>query len=256
MLPAPSLAHHYLRPRPLHPESNPPPLGPFVRVLTAAGSRYDHDACFGGVTLYDAPGFSPRTDIPTASGVGAARITPSFCGARARDSGWSACTGARSTISRDSTRSRRNSPRSTSPARGARRRISDDCSVETRGATRGRETASRTFGSRSRAMKSNLAVASSADANHGSSPSPSPSPRGVRFVARLLAARWDELRCVECGESKGPTATPRRSIERRCSGRKRRATRRDKGTKETRRDVTGTNGGGDDRGGEGVGNRG
>ena len=41
---------------------------------------------------------------------------------------------------------------------------------------------------------------SNSDTNDGSSPS----PRGVRFVARLLAGRWDELRCVECGERKGP----------------------------------------------------
>ena len=64
MLPAPSLAHHYLRPRPLLPESERTPLGPFVRVLTAAGSRYDHDACFGGVTLYDAPGFLATNGYP------------------------------------------------------------------------------------------------------------------------------------------------------------------------------------------------
>ena len=63
MLPAPSLAHHYLRPRPLLPESERTPLGPFVRVLTAAGSRYDHDACFGGVTLYDAPRVSRHKRI-------------------------------------------------------------------------------------------------------------------------------------------------------------------------------------------------
>ena len=48
----------------LLPESERTPLGPFVRVLTAAGSRYDHDACFGGVTLYDAPGFLATNGYP------------------------------------------------------------------------------------------------------------------------------------------------------------------------------------------------
>jgi hypothetical protein len=58
MLPAPSLAHHYLRPLCSASESasgangldssSAQPQAPAVRVLQAGGSRYDGDACFGG----------------------------------------------------------------------------------------------------------------------------------------------------------------------------------------------------------------
>ena len=204
MLPAPSLAHHYLRPRPLHPESNPPPLGPFVRVLTAAGSRYDHDACFGGVTLYDASGFLATNGYPNG-----------FWGWGGEDNAqFLRCARARLWLERvhrcafddleglDTVEEKL----AALDVAGARCAAKDKRRLLSRNARGDAWTRDGLADVRFEIEGDEIQLGGgpSADANHGSSPSPSPSPRGVRFVARLLAARWDELRCVECGESKGP----------------------------------------------------
>ena len=82
MLPDASLAAHYLRgsPAPRHSSSaskkktndaffassssSSSSGGGFVRVLCADGGRYDADACFGGVTIYDREGFEATNGYP------------------------------------------------------------------------------------------------------------------------------------------------------------------------------------------------
>ena len=82
MLPDASLAPHYLRGPPVATRAagtSPAPADEkkkenadssatfvrgFVRVLCADGGRYDADACFGGVTIYDAVGFEATNGYP------------------------------------------------------------------------------------------------------------------------------------------------------------------------------------------------
>ena len=200
MLPAPSLAHHYLRPRPLLPESERTPLGPFVRVLTAAGSRYDHDACFGGVTLYDAPGFLATNGYPNG-----------FWGWGGEDNAqFLRCARARLWLERvhrcafddleglDTVEEKL----AALDVAGARCAAKDKRRLLRRNAAGDAWTRDGLADVRFEIEGDEIQLGgdSNSDTNDGSSPS----PRGVRFVARLLAGRWDELRCVECGERKGP----------------------------------------------------
>lgn len=200
MLPAPSLAHHYLRPRPLLPESKRTPLGPFVRVLTAAGSRYDHDACFGGVTLYDAPGFLATNGYPNG-----------FWGWGGEDNAqFLRCARARLWLERvhrcafddleglDTVEEKL----AALDVAGARCAAKDKRRLLRRNAAGDAWTRDGLADVRFEIEGDEIQLGgeSNPDTNDGSSPS----PRGVRFVARLLAGRWDELRCVECGERKGP----------------------------------------------------
>ena len=79
MLPAPSCAPHYLRPLPRPSAAPGDPEAetgagacspsssasfPAVRVLQAGGSRYDGDACFGGVTVYNLAGYLTTNGYP------------------------------------------------------------------------------------------------------------------------------------------------------------------------------------------------
>ena len=73
MLPDASLAAHYLRgpPAPARSgeanddaSSSSSSARGFVRVLCADGGRYDADACFGGVTIYDRQGFEATNGYP------------------------------------------------------------------------------------------------------------------------------------------------------------------------------------------------
>ena len=74
MLPDASLAAHYLRGPPAFARfsreenddasSSSSSVGGFVRVLCADGGRYDADACFGGVTIYDRQGFEATNGYP------------------------------------------------------------------------------------------------------------------------------------------------------------------------------------------------
>jgi hypothetical protein len=81
MLPEKSLAPHYLRGPPVttraagtsaadekilseNPDASATFVRGFVRVLCADGGRYDADACFGGVTIYDRVGFEATNGYP------------------------------------------------------------------------------------------------------------------------------------------------------------------------------------------------
>ena len=72
MLPDASLAAHYLRGPPVparsgeenDASSSSSSVRGFVRVLCADGGRYDADACFGGVTIYDQQGFEATNGYP------------------------------------------------------------------------------------------------------------------------------------------------------------------------------------------------
>ena len=99
MLPDASLAAHYLRGPPVparsgeenDASSSSSSVGGFVRVLCADGGRYDADACFGGVTIYDQQGFEATNGYPNGFwgwGGGGQRAVPPLRargpGARAR----------------------------------------------------------------------------------------------------------------------------------------------------------------------------
>jgi len=64
MLPAPALAKHYLRPMPGGGGQSAHSAPPAVRVLQAGGCRYDTEACFGGVTLYNEAGYLATNGYP------------------------------------------------------------------------------------------------------------------------------------------------------------------------------------------------
>ena len=125
MLPDASLAAHYLRgsPAPRHSSSaskkktndaffassssSSSSGGGFVRVLCADGGRYDADACFGGVTIYDREGFEATNGYPNGFWGWGGRTTRSSCAARARAWRSSACAAVPSKTSRASRRRRR-----------------------------------------------------------------------------------------------------------------------------------------------------
>ena len=213
MLPDASLAAHYLRGPPAFARfsreenddasSSSSSIGGFVRVLCADGGRYDADACFGGVTIYDRQGFEATNGYPNGFWGWGGEDNAQFlrCARaglaleRVRGCPFDDLEGL-ATVTEKLARL---------DAAGAR------CGAkEKKQLLRENARAWRTDGLASVAFESSVPTArvavgtedSNAENEENENENGAPARR---FAFRLRAAIADEVACAECGERKGPS---------------------------------------------------
>ena len=206
MLPDASLAAHYLRGPPAFARfsreenddassSSSSSIGGFVRVLCADGGRYDADACFGGVTIYDRQGFEATNGYPNGFWGGGGEDNAQFlrCARaglaleRVRGCPFDDLEGL-ATVTEKLARL---------DAAGAR------CGAkETKQLLRENARAWRTDGLASVAFESSVPTATRVETYAEKEDDGAPARW---FAFRLRAAIADEVACAECGERKGPS---------------------------------------------------
>ena len=212
MLPDKSLAPHYLRGPPVatraagtspadekilseNADASALVVRGFVRVLCADGGRYDADACFGGVTIYDRQGFEATNGYPNGFWGWGGEDNAQFlrCARaglaleRVRGCPFDDLEGL-ATVTEKLARL---------DAAGAR------CGAkEKKQLLRENARAWRTDGLASVAFESSVPTATRVETYAEKEDDGAPARR---FAFRLRAAIADEVACAECGERKGPS---------------------------------------------------